>query len=102
MQTLTTRLQIPKSRYNDLQKEREPIDDELEFYRGKPLPPALQARVDASDAKLLALVDVFRTLEAAVADVVSRYRCQRVTFGKMWSGAPPGASACEPPACARG
>ena len=36
----------------------------------------------------------------AIAEIQKRYGCDRATYGKLWAGAPPGASACDRPPCA--
>ncbi len=96
---VATKLDVARRRYDELRHDRQPIEDELAFYKGKLVPPALQARVDASDARFTALRDVFANLEQVVVVVASRYRCERATFGKLWEGAAPGASACARPGC---
>ena len=94
------KLRLAVARLDELRRERRRIDDELDFHRGTKVPPELQARADASDARFTASTHLFGNLEQEVAVIEVRSRCQRETFGKLWSGAAQGASACDRPACA--
>lgn len=100
LQVVAVKLRSAGARLEVLRQERKPIDTELEFYKNRPVPPALQTRLDDNEAQFAALADIYRNLEQDVAGIVTRYRCLHDSFAKMWAGAAPGASACEPPTCA--
>jgi len=97
---LTDRIQATKTRRNDLIEQRKPLDKELEFYKGKPVPVWLKNKIDANDAHLAAVDDILKNREQELVEVIARFQCQRDTFGMMWKGAAPGSSACNRPACA--
>jgi hypothetical protein len=89
-----------KVRLDELTERRKSIDKERAFYVGKPLPPWLKAQLDESEAHFVALAQIFVGHEQSIADIRKRYECDRATYGKLWSGAGPGASACNRPTCA--
>jgi hypothetical protein len=61
------------------------------------MPRELQREIDASDAALQALRDVFRGLDGEVVGIVERYADERRHLRKLWDGAAPGSiGAFEP------
>jgi len=91
------KLRTPNARLAELLAKRKALDGEAEFYKGKPLPRELQREVDASDASLQALRDVFRGLDGEVVGIVERYADERTHLRKLWGGAAPGSiGAFEP------
>jgi hypothetical protein len=100
LKPVVARIRRTLHRYHELAAQRKPLDKEAEFYAAKPMPAWLRTKLDASDAQFSALVDIFRGAEQEIAEIQARYQCQRDTFGKLWSGAGPGSSACDRPACA--
>lgn len=101
LQEVVGKLRAPNERLTELLKNRKAIDIQLAFHPNGGVPPPLQAEDDANRAQLAALTDTFSNLEQAILGIESRYRCQRETLGKRWSGQAPGSSACNPPACAK-
>lgn len=95
------RIRLTQGRLSDLKRERKSIDDELGFYVNRPVPPDLQRRVDANDARFAAITEVFAGLENEVNTMMERYECERRQFGMLWHGGAPGSSACAP-ACRAG
>ena len=100
LKPVVDRIRRTRHRYDELAAQRAPLDKEAAFYVGKPMPAWLRSKLDASDAQFSALVDIFRGSEQDIAEVQARYQCERETFGKLWSGAGPGSSACDRPTCA--
>lgn len=86
------------ARFAELSVQRKPLDEQSEFYRNKPLPPALKRAVDANDASFAALKTVFQQLQVEVAEIDTRYAKERDWLRKLWAGAPPGSMALLPPA----
>jgi len=84
------KLRLARARLDELLAQRKHLDDEAEFYLGKPLPPALRRSVDASDASLTAMADVFRGLEADIAFIVARHEADVARLRQLWAGAAPG------------
>ena len=94
LKEITVRIRSAGNRFADLRRERKAIDDELEFYRSKPVPVDLARRLDASEARFAALADVFRGAESDVKSIDAQYTCKRALFGTRWHGGAPGSSAC--------
>jgi hypothetical protein len=84
------KLRLARARLDELLAQRKHLDDEAEFYLGKPLPPTLRRSVDASDASLTAMADVFRGLEADIAFIVARHDADLARLRQLWAGAAPG------------
>ena len=100
LQPIVERIERGHARYRELAAQRATLDRELPFYEGKQMPSPLKTKVDANDAQFAAVADILRGAAQEVGDVRSRYECERATFAKLWSGAAPGSSACDRPACA--
>lgn len=94
LKEITLRIRSAGNRFADLRQERKTIDDELEFYRNKPVPADLARRLDASEARFAALADVFRGAENDVKSIDAQYTCKRALFAMRWHGGAPGSSAC--------
>ena len=94
LQEIVARIRKTQNRLAELERERKVIDDEIEFYKNRPLPLDLARRRDGSEAKFTALADVFRGEESDVRTVVARYHCERTQFAERWHGGAPGSSAC--------
>lgn len=87
-------------RLAEVSVQRKPLDEQLAFYRGKPLPPGLKSAVDANDASFVALTIVFQQLQIDVAEIDARYGNERERLRKLWAGAPLGSMGLLPPAAA--
>jgi hypothetical protein len=94
LQEVAVRIRLAAGRLDELKQQRKTLDEEIEFYKGKALTPDLSRRLDASEAKFAALVDVFRGEENDVRNVVTRYDCERTRFAILWHGGAAGSSAC--------
>jgi hypothetical protein len=88
------------ARLAEVVAQRKPLDQQAAFYKDKPMPPALQARIDESEASFKALADVFRGLEQDVALIVDKYERPRERLEKLWAGAPLGSMGLYDPAAA--
>ena len=91
---VVARIRSANGRLSDLRRERKSIDDELAFFENRPVPAELQRRLDANEARLAAIADVFHSLENEIKTIVTRYECERSQFGVLWRGGAPGSSAC--------
>lgn len=94
LKEIAQRIRSAANRFADLRQERKSIDDELEFYKNKPVPADLARRLDASEARFAGLADVFRGAENDVKSIDAQYTCKRAQFGMRWHGGAPGSSAC--------
>lgn len=100
LKLVADRIEVAKARRRELLEQRRPLEKELEFYKNKPVPAWLQNKVDANDAHLAAIDDILKNREQDLAEIRARFQCLRDTYGKMWTGAAPGSSACNRPVCA--
>ena len=90
LEVVRERLRVIDSRLAELAAERKRIDDEAEFYKGKPLPAALQRRLDENAAKVAALHILRNQDEQTAKDINDRYDVELDRLKKLWAGAPPG------------
>lgn len=66
--------------------QRKPLDDEVAFYNGKPLPLTLQRKLEANDASFNALTDVFNGLRSDVAAIEATRAVELDQLRKLWAG----------------
>jgi hypothetical protein len=85
-----------------LAKERKPLDDETEFYVGKPLPPLLRQQIDANDAAADALKTLMQGQQEELVRVTALYDAELQRLKKLWAGAPVGSMGTLPPEAADG
>ncbi len=88
----TVRLAIKGSeqRLKDLEKERKPLLDEAEFYKGRQLPFKLRMALEANDAAVEAQRSATINQEAEVGRVNQIYDIELARLKKLWAGAAPG------------
>jgi hypothetical protein len=90
LDTVRAAMKITEARLGDLARERKPLEDEAEFYKGKPLPTRLRTQIDANDAAVEAQRDSAQT-QAAELDRVNRlYDAELARLRRLWAGALPG------------
>jgi hypothetical protein len=90
LDTVRAAMKITEARLGDLARERKPLEDEAEFYKGKPLPTRLRTQIDANDAAVEAQRDSAQT-QAAELDRVNRlYDAELARLRRLWAGASPG------------
>jgi hypothetical protein len=90
LQGVFRNLRSAAARFAELVAKRKPLDDEAAFYKGRPLPLALQRSIDGSEASFDALTDVFRGLRSEVADIETRRGLELERLRGLWAGAAPG------------
>ena len=88
----TVRLAIKGSeqRLKDLEKERKPLLDEAEFYKGRQLPFKLRMALEANDVATEAQRAATVNQEAEVGRVNQIYDIELARLKKLWAGAAPG------------
>ncbi|HEY4067440.1 MAG TPA: hypothetical protein VGM74_11125 [Burkholderiaceae bacterium] len=90
LDAVTSGLKASDLRLAKLARERKPLDDEAEFYIGKPLPLLLKSQIDANDAA----VDAQRALVQNQKDEGIRinevYDVQLERLRRLWAGAQAG------------
>jgi chromosome segregation ATPase len=77
-------------RIKDLAKERKPLMDEAEFYKGRPLPPKLKQSLDANDASVDATRQLIENQRGELIRINSRFDAELARLKKLWAGAAPG------------
>ncbi len=83
-------MQTSEKRLAALAKERKPLDDEAEFYVGKPLPFKLKLAIDANDASVDAQKSLMQNQKAEIVRIDKIYDDQLTHLRQLWSGAKPG------------
>lgn len=73
-----------------LKLERKPLEDEKEFYVGKPLPDKLKRALDANDAALEAQRSLMQNQQLELGRINALFDAELVRLKKLWSGAPAG------------
>lgn len=91
-------IRLTRTRTEDLLKERKPLLDEAEFYKGKPLPPKLKGQFDANDAALEAQRAAANTQQTELERVTRLYDAELDRLKALWAGALPGSLGPLPPA----
>lgn len=77
-------------RLKDLAAERIPLQNEAEFYIGKPLPAKIKLQLDANDAAVEAQKAAAANQAAELARVNKIYDAELDRLRKLWAGAQPG------------
>jgi len=89
IEVVVVKLRAPNARLAELLEQRKALDLKAEFYPNA-LPLELRRDIEANDASLLALRDLFRGLEAEIAGIVDKFGDERSHLRGLWAGAPPG------------
>jgi hypothetical protein len=79
-----------EARLVDLERERKPLMDETEFYKGKQLPGKLKGQLDANDAATAAQKELLVQQKAELERASKLYDVELAYLKKLWAGAPPG------------
>jgi Domain of unknown function (DUF4124) len=77
-----------EKRIAELQKERKPLLDDAEFYKGKRLPGALRAKLDGNEASQQAQKDIIENQQAEKVRIHGLYDTELARLKKLWAGAP--------------
>lgn len=90
LDTVQLAIRASELRLEALGLDRKPLLDEAEFYKGKPLPAALKAQIDANDVAVQAQRAAMRTQQAEVERINKLYDAELAHMQKLWAGASPG------------
>jgi hypothetical protein len=83
-------VKFSEDRLVELQKERKPLLDEMEFYKGKKLPLKLRQQLDANDAATTAQRSLVQNQKEEIKRIDSLYDAELARLRKLWAGAPAG------------
>jgi len=90
-------MRISELRISDLNKERKPLEDEAQFYVGKPLPTKLKRQMDANDAGIEAQEQLIVNQKAEIVRITALYDRELARLKKLWGGATPGSLPVDKP-----
>ncbi len=79
-----------EARLADLERERKPLMDESEFYKGKSIPGKLKGQLDANDAATAAQKELLAQQKAELERASKLYDVELAHLKKLWAGALPG------------
>ena len=79
-----------EARLADLERERKPLMDESEFYKGKTAPGKLKGQLDANDAATAAQKELLVQQKAELERASKLYDVELAHLKKLWAGALPG------------
>ena len=74
----------------DLDKERKPLLDEAEFYKGKSLPVKLKRQLESIDVTAEAQQSLIVNQKAEVGRIVALFDAELERLKRLWGGAEPG------------
>lgn len=83
-------MQISERRIEELAKERKPLLDEAEFYKGRAMPAKLKQQLDANEASTEAQRVLIENQKAELVRVNKLYDQELARLKRLWGGAAPG------------
>jgi hypothetical protein len=87
---ISAALRLSEKRLVSLEKDRKPLLDEAEFYKGKALPPKLKSQLEYIDVATEAQKTLVQNQQAELARISALYDDELARLRRLWSGAPPG------------
>lgn len=90
LDTLRLAIKATEDRLKELQAERKPLDNEVEFYKGKRLPPKLKGQLEANDTAVEAQKEAAANQQAELERVNRIYDTELARLQRLWAGAAPG------------
>jgi hypothetical protein len=83
-------MRTSQKRIAELETERKPLLNEVEFYRGRAMPPRLKQQLEANETSVAAQRDLIQTQEAELQRINGLYDAELEHLRKLWNGARPG------------
>jgi Domain of unknown function (DUF4124) len=93
-------MKTSESRLALLAAERQPLNDETEFYVGRQMPAKLKRLLDANDAATEAQRALMTEQQSEVSRINTLYDTELVRLKQLWAGAQPGSTGGPPSAAA--
>jgi hypothetical protein len=97
LDTVRLAMRTSELRIAELAQERKPLLNEVEFYKGKPLPPKLKQQLEANQAATEAQQTAIANQQAELERVNKLYDAELARLKKLWAGATPGTLADAAP-----
>jgi hypothetical protein len=91
-------VKFSEDRLVDLERERKPLMDESEFYKGRKLPAKLKQQLDANDAAAAAQRSLVQNQKDEITRINALYDVELARLKKLWSGTPAGSMGVMPAA----
>lgn len=91
-------VKFSEDRLAALQRERKPLAEESEFYKGKKLPSKLKQQLDANDAAAAAQRSLVQNQKDEIHRIDSLYDLELGRLKKLWGGLQPGSAGVLPAA----
>jgi hypothetical protein len=85
-------MKLSQQRLAELERERKPLLQEAEFYKGRQLPTQLKQQLDANEAAVAAQRDAQTNQQAELERIGKRYDGELAQLKRLWAGAEPGSS----------
>lgn len=79
-----------EARIAQLKADRKPLEDEKEFFVGKPLPTKLKLALDSNEASLEAQNALVQNQQIEVDRINALYDAELLRLKKLWAGTAPG------------
>jgi len=83
-------VQLSQRRLDDLAAERKPLQDEAEFYVGRPMPGLLKQQLDGNEAATEAQRTLMANQQAETRRINAAFDVELARLRAVWSGAQPG------------
>ena len=90
LDTVRLAIRATELRLKELAAERKPLQDEAEFYKGRPLPGRLRQQLDANDAGVDAQRQSAANQELEKGRINQLYDLELERLRRLWAGALPG------------
>ncbi len=93
-------VRFSEGRLKELERERKPLLDEAEFYKGKQMPLKLRQQLDANEAATTAQRTLVENQKEELLRIDRLYDAELARLRKLWAGAAPGSMGALPAASA--
>lgn len=90
LDTVRGALRSAEQRLEELRRERQPLQNETEFYVGRELPAKLRHQLEANAAAAEAQRSAITAHQAELDRITGLYDAELDRLRKLWAGAPPG------------
>lgn len=89
-------VRFSENRLKELERERKPLLDEVEFYAGRQVPLKLRQQLDANDAATTAQRSLVQNQKDELLRIDRIYDEELARLKRLWAGAPPGSLGAMP------
>jgi hypothetical protein len=90
LETPRLAIQSAEARLQELTADRKRLLDEAEFYRGRPVPPALKQQLEANDVSAAAQRNAIKNSQAEQERINAQFDAQLGRLRDLWGDAQPG------------